>query len=197
VVTSEQLKKVGIDPKWVGPMNETFDKFNISTIEQQAAFIAQCAHECSHFTVFEENLNYKPEALVRLFKPHFPTMEIANQYAHNPVKIANRAYANRCGNRDEASGDGSMYHGRGAIQLTFHDNYWHCGQACGADFVRNPDLVKTPEYAIMSAGWFWNTHNCNALVNDDLALTKKINGGENGLDQRKELRQQVLKALKG
>jgi putative chitinase len=63
--------------------------------------------------------------------------------------------------------------------------------------VRNPDLVKTPEYAIMSAGWFWNTHNCNALVNDDLALTKKINGGENGLDQRKELRQQVLKALKG
>ena len=92
-----------------------------------------------------------------------------------------------------------MYHGRGCIQLTFHDNYWHCGQALGIDLVRNPDLVKTPKYAALSAGWFWNTHNCNALADaqDNLGLTKRINGGTFGLDERDALTKKARAVLKG
>ena len=92
-----------------------------------------------------------------------------------------------------------MYHGRGCIQLTFHDNYWHCGQALGVDLVRNPDLVKTPKYAALSAGWFWNTHNLNAVADteDWQKLTKIINGGYNGLDERKALTNQAIAVLKG
>lgn len=185
MVNAEILKNLGIGIEWVPALNDTFARFTITTTKQQAAFIGQCQHECNNFKTLQENLNYKPETLSKLWPQRF-SMDVANEYAHKPEKIANKVYANRMGNRDEASGDGWRFHGRGCIQLTGHDSYWHCGQALGMDFIVEPDLVATPKYAALSAGWFWATHNCNALVDagDWTALTKKINGGTFGLEER-------------
>ena len=186
MVTAEQLKKLHIGVEWVDALNETFNTFVISTKRQQAAFIGQCGHECVTYKPLEENLNYRAETLMKLWKARFPTLEIANQYAKNPKKIANKVYSSRMGNRDEASGDGYRFRGRGCIQLTGHANYFHAGQALGVDFVMEPDLVATPKYAALTAGWFWSTHNCNNLAEsaDWVGLTKKINGGTIGLDDR-------------
>jgi putative chitinase len=186
MVNAEQLQRLGIGIEWVPALNDTFAKFGIATVRQQAAFIGQCAHECGNFKILEENLNYRAATLMKLWSKRFPTQEIANSYEKNPKKIANMVYSNRMGNRDEASGDGYRFRGRGCIQLTGHSNYFHAGQACGVDFVMNPDLVATPQYAAMTAGWFWNTHGCNPLAEnqDWIALTKKINGGIIGLDDR-------------
>ena len=186
MLTAEQLAQLRIDPVWVDALNGAFDQFNINTPQRQASFIGQCGHECNNFKVLEENLNYKAEALMRLWRGRFPTIEVANQYAKNPQKIANKVYASRMGNRDEASGDGYRFRGRGCIQLTGHANYYHAGQACGVDFVMQPDLVATPQYAALTAGWFWATHGLNAYADtaDYLTMTKRINGGTIGLDQR-------------
>ena len=186
MVTSEKLKKLHIGEQWVDALNATFQRFNIDTPVRQASFIGQCGHECGNFKVLEENLNYRAEALMRLWKGRFPTIEIANEYARNPKKIANKVYASRMGNRDESSGDGFRFRGRGCIQLTGHANYFHAGKACGVDFVMEPDLVATPQYAAMTAGWFWDTHKLNqfADVRDFKTMTKKINGGFIGLDDR-------------
>lgn len=186
MVSKEHLQKMHIGEQWVDALNETFQRFNILTPNQQASFIGQCGHECGNFKTLEENLNYKAETLMKLWKTRFPTIEIANEYARNPKKIANKVYANRMGNRDEASGDGYRFRGRGCIQLTGHANYFHAGQACGEDFVMNPDLVATPRYAAMTAGWFWDTHKLNQYADrtDYLMMTKKINGGTIGLDDR-------------
>ena len=186
MVNSEQLQRLGIGIEWVPALNDTFAKFQIATVRQQASFIGQCSHECGNFKILEENLNYRAATLMKLWPKRFPTQEIANSYETNPKKIANMVYSSRMGNRDEASGDGYRFRGRGCIQLTGHSNYFHAGQACGVDFVMNPDLVATPQYAAMTAGWFWSTHNCNPLAEnqDWIALTKKINGGIIGLDDR-------------
>ena len=186
MVNSEQLKQLHIDPKWVDPLNETFERFSISTPRQQAAFLGQCGHECGNFRVLEENLNYRAETLMKIWPRRFPTLEIANQYAKNPKKIANKVYADRMGNRDEASGDGYRFRGRGCIQLTGSANYFHAGKALGVDFIMEPDLVATPQYAALTAGFFWNTQKLNAIAEsgNNLALTKKINGGTIGLNDR-------------
>ena len=186
MVNAEQLKQLHIGEQWVDALNETFARFDISTPIRQASFIGQCGHECGSFKVLEENLNYRAETLMKLWPKRFPTLEIANQYAKNPKKIANMVYANRMGNRDEASGDGYRFRGRGCIQLTGHANYFHAGKACDEDFVMNPDLVATPKYAAMTAGWFWNTHKLNqyADIRDYTMMTKKINGGAIGLNDR-------------
>ena len=186
MVNAEQLRQLHIGAEWVDPLNETFERWGILTARQQAAFIGQCGHECGNFKVLEENLNYRAATLMKLWPKRFPSLEIANQYAGNPKKIANMVYANRMGNRDEASGDGYRFRGRGCIQLTGHANYFHAGEACGVDFVMQPDLVATPKYAAMTAGWFWSTHGCNrfAEAGDWTNLTKKINGGTIGLQDR-------------
>jgi putative chitinase len=186
MVSKEHLQKMHIGEQWVDALNETFQRFNILTPNQQASFIGQCGHECGNFKTLEENLNYKAETLMKLWKTRFPTIEIANEYARNPKKIANKVYANRMGNRDESSGDGYRFRGRGCIQLTGHANYFHAGQACGEDFVMNPDFVATPKYAAMTAGWFWSTHKLNQYADsrDFVMMTKKINGGIIGLDDR-------------
>ena len=186
MITTTQLNRLHINPDLAEPLNATFEKFQIVTPRQKAAFLGQCGHECGNFRVFEENLNYKAATLMKLWPKRFPTLEIANQYAGNPKKIANNVYANRMGNRDEASGDGYRFRGRGCIQLTGHSNYFHAGQALGVDFVMQPDLVATPLYAVMTAGWFWSTHGCNPLAESAnwVGLTKKINGGTIGLDDR-------------
>lgn len=199
MVTSEHLKKMHIDPVWVDALNETFQRFDISTPIRQASFIGQCGHECANFKVLEENLNYRAETLMKLWKSRFPTIEIANEYARNPKKIANKVYSSRMGNRDEASGDGYRFRGRGCIQLTGHANYFHAGQACGEDFVMQPDLVATPKYAAMTAGWFWNTHKINQFADrqDFTLMTKKINGGTIGLDDRIKHINHALDILNG
>lgn len=186
MVNAEQLAKLKIGSQWVDALNETFQRFNITTPRQQAAFIGQCGHECGRFKVLEENLNYKAATLMKLWPKRFPTVDIASEYAGKPQKIANKVYASRMGNRDEASGDGYRFRGRGCVQLTGSDSYFHAGKALGVDFWANPDLVATPQYAALTAGWFWSTHNCNNLAEaaDWLALTKKINGGTIGYDDR-------------
>ena len=199
MVSKEHLQKMHIGEQWVDALNETFQRFNILTLIQQASFIGQCGHECGNFKTLSENLNYKAETLMKLWKTRFPTIEIANEYARNPKKIANKVYANRMGNRDESSGDGYRFRGRGCIQLTGHANYFHAGNACGEDFVMNPDLVATPRYAAMTAGWFWDTHKLNQYADrtDYLMMTKKINGGTIGLDDRIRHINHVLDILNG
>ena len=196
-VDAEKLAKLHIDAKWVDPLNDTFAKFGISTTRQQAAFIGQCGHECGNFRVLEENLNYRAATLMKLWPKRFPTLEFANQYAGNPKKIANMVYSSRMGNRDEASGDGYRFRGRGCIQLTGHSNYFHAGKALGVDFVMEPDLVASPKYAALTAGFFWSTHDCNRLAEagDWTALTKKINGGTIGLSDRIKHTEEALAVL--
>lgn len=183
-MNSLQLQKLGIDPVWVEPLNNTFIKFGIFSAKEQACFIGQAAHESGHFRMLEENLNYKAETLMKLWPKRFPTLEEANKYARQPQKIANHIYCNRMGNRDEASGDGWRFRGGGLFQLTGHDNYWHCGQALGVDLVMQPELVRQPLHAALSAGWFWQTHKCGTLVDNPEQMCKRINGGLIGLDDR-------------
>ena len=191
MVSPDQLKKMHIDPSLADAFNETFDRFGISTPVQQASWIGQCGHECGNFKILEENLNYRAATLLKLF-PRTPkrawgfTPEEAAAYERQPQRIANRIYGNRMGNRDEASGDGFRFRGSGFLQLTGHSNFFHAGQALGEDFVMQPELVRTPKYAAMTAGWFWQTHKLNQFADsrDFLMMTKKINGGTIGLDDR-------------
>jgi putative chitinase len=186
MVNNEQLKQLHIGEQWVDALNETFERFNIATPAQQASFIGQAAHESGNFKMLVENLNYRAETLMKVWPKRFPTLDFAKQYERDPKKIANSVYANRMGNRDEASGDGFRFRGRGLFQTTGHSGYYHAGQALGEDFVMNPDLVATPKYAALTAGFFWNTHKLNnfADVEDFKGMTKKINGGFIGLEDR-------------
>ena len=197
MIDALQLQQLGIGIEWVGPLNETFGKFGIATVDEQAAFIGQYSHESNHFRTLQENLNYRPETLHQLWPQRFPTMEIAAQYAHQPEKIANKVYANRMGNRDEASGDGFRFHGRGLPQLTGHDLYFHFGQFIGEDLIVNPDLVATPKYAAMAGGWYWKTHNLSAAADaeDWVKVTKIINGGTFGLEERVALTKHAIAVL--
>jgi putative chitinase len=182
-----QLLALGIDGKWLEPLKETFEKYNIDTAKRQAAFIGQCMHESGGFKLLEENLNYSAKALMNTWPSRFPNEEMANQYARNPEKIANKVYGGRMGNADESSGEGWRYRGRGIKQLTGKENYQRCSEALGVDLVENPDLLLEPKYATLSAGWFWNKHNLNDLADksDIETMTKRINGGLLGLDARK------------
>ena len=197
MINAEQLRQLHIGEQWVDALNATFERFDIMNPLRKAAFIAQCGHECGNFKMLEENLNYRAETLMKLWPKRFPTLEFANQYAKNPKKIANMVYANRMGNRDEASGDGYRFRGRGCIQLTGHANYYHAGQALGEDFVMQPDLVATPMYAALSAGFFWNTHKLNVLADnrDIKMMTKRINGGFIGLADRERHYNEALVVL--
>jgi len=197
MVNTEQLAKLKIGPQWVDALNETFQRFNISTPRQQAAFIGQCGHECGNFTKLQEGLSYAADRLMKIWPKRFPTMEVAQKYARNEKGLANFVYANRMGNRDEASGDGYRFRGRGCIQLTGSDAYFHAGKALGVDLWADPDLVSQPQYAALTAGWFWSTHNCNNLAEaaDWLGLTKKINGGTIGYEDRIKHTNEALAVL--
>jgi putative chitinase len=188
MVSKEQLKELHIDPVWEAALNTTFDRFDISHPLRQAAFIGQAAHESGNFKMLVENLNYRAETLMKVWPKRFPTLEFAKQYERDPKKIANSVYANRMGNRDEASGDGFRFRGRGLFQTTGHAGYYHAGQALGEDFVMQPDLVATPQYAALTAGFFWSTHKLNQYADsrDYRTMTKKINGGFIGLADREK-----------
>jgi len=199
MVSPEQLKKLHIGEQWVEPLNETFARFDISTPLRQASFIGQAGHESGNFTKLSEGLSYSAERLMVIWPKRFPNMEIAQKYARNPRALANNVYANRMGNRDEASGDGFRFAGAGLFQLTGHSNFYHAGQALGEDFVMQPELVKTPRFAALTAGWFWDTHKLNkfADIRDFTMMTKKINGGTIGLNDRIKHINHALEVLNG
>lgn len=156
-----------------------------------AHFFAQTAHESGGFKAFSENLNYGAKGLTGIFRKYFPTDALARQYERQPMKIANRVYANRMGNGDEASGDGWKFRGRGALQLTGKSNYQAFADYIGRpDVMDNPDLVAG-ELCFESALWFFDRNKlwgiCDQGINDAaiVQLTKRINGGTHGLDDRR------------
>jgi putative chitinase len=179
-----QLLALGIEGKWFEPLQETFEKYQINTPKRQACFIGQCMHESNGFRALRENLNYSAKALMNTWPSRFPDMDTAEKFERNPEKIANKVYSGRMGNTED--GDGAKYIGRGLIQLTGKDNYRAFGEAIGEDLVANPQLVEEPRYAALSAGWFFNKRNLNALadVMDITTLTIRINGGKIGIDDR-------------
>ena len=162
--------------------------YDINTPERVAAFLAQCAHESGGFRALKENLNYKAESLCKVFGKYFPNMEIAKQYAHNQEKIANRVYGGRMGNGPEESGDGFRYCGRGLIQLTGKQNYTKFAESIDTPVEEIPEFLATFEGAIQSACWFWEVNNLNQYADsgDILTMTKRINGGTIGLEDRKK-----------
>ena len=190
-----QLLALGIEGKWLEPLLETFEKYDISTPKRQAYFIGQCMHESGGFKQLKENLNYSAKGLMATWPSRFPDMDTAEKYERNPEKIANKVYSGRMGNTED--GDGAKYIGRGLIQLTGKENYANCGNAIGVDLVTNPDLLSTPKYAALSAGWFWNRKGLNALADaDDIdTITKRINGGLIGIADRKAKVEMVSKYL--
>ena len=200
-ITIEQFKKIltknpYID-QWFHAISRLLPDYEINTPQRIASFLAQCKHESGNFTAIKENLNYKPESLMRVWPRYFPTMEIALQYAHNQEKIANRAYANRMGNGDEASGDGWRYCGRGLIQLTGKDNYQGFADSVSISVEEAPAYLETFEGAAQSACYFWEDRHLNifADANDIKAMTKTIDGGYLGLEEREKNYHEILKLL--
>jgi putative chitinase len=171
---------------WHQAITEVCPDYSIDTPKRLAAFIAQCAHESGNFKFIRENLNYKAASLMKTWPRYFPTMEIAQHYANKPEKIANRAYANRMSNGDEASGDGWRYLGRGLIQLTGKENYTWFAASLEMEIDDAVEYMGTFEGAVQSACFFWENNNLSqwADKSDMLTLTKKINGGTIGLEDR-------------
>jgi len=172
--------------KYLPWLNMTMFRNDIDSPVRQAMFLSQVAHESGSFRAVVENLNYSVNGLRSVFGKYFPDDEIAAQYARQPEKIANRVYANRMGNGDESSGDGWKYRGRGLIQLTGKDNYTAFSLQANNEAIIKPDLVAQPELAAESAGWFWMITGLNRLADtgDVKAVTRRINGGFNGLADR-------------
>jgi putative chitinase len=189
-ITREQLQScIGNNPyldQWCHALNEILPEYGINTSQRVAAFVAQCAHESGNFRFLTENLNYKWASLRKVFPKYFPTDELAQQYEKKPEKIANRIYANRMGNGPEESGDGFRYCGRGLIQLTGKDNYTWFAESIETTLEEVVEYLQTFEGAVQSACWFWETNNLNAQADaDDIkTMTRKINGGYIGLDDR-------------
>ncbi len=173
--------------KFLDPLNNQMPRFEINTSLRKAHFIAQLAHESGNFKFLKENLNYSRKALRGVFGKYFPDDALAEQYARQPEKIANRVYADRMGNGSEESGDGWKYRGRGLIQLTGRDNYRKCGQELDLPIEESPNLLADePEYAVAAAGWYWMSRNLNkyADADDVKKVTYRINGGYHGLEDR-------------
>ena len=175
--------------QWHKVLVELLPQYEINTPARIAAFIAQCAHESGNFTVLKENLNYRAATLRKIFPKYFPTDEIAQAYASQSNKqeaIANVVYSNRMGNGGPETGDGYRFCGRGLIQLTGRDNYTWFAESLGITVEAAAEYLETFEGAVQSACWFWETNNLNtwADAGDILTLTKKINGGTIGLQDR-------------
>ena len=182
------IPKVKNFEEWYTNLGDILPEYDIDTPKRVAAFMAQCGHESGGFTLMQENLNYSAKGLVGTFKKYFPTEAHAKPYERKPEMIANRVYANRMGNGDEASGEGWYFRGRGIIQITGKNNYTKCSQSLFESnvLVENPDLLLETEYAIHSACWFWSAARLNELsdIGDIKTMTKRINGGYIGLEDR-------------
>jgi len=189
ILSLQQLKQMVKNPHvdhWHEALDQLLDDYDINTPLRVAHFVAQCAHESGNFVFIKENLNYKAASLQKIFSKYFPTAELAAQYANKPERIANRIYANRMGNGPEASGDGYRYCGRGLIQLTRKDNYTFFAGSLNIPVEEASDYLATFEGAAQSACWFWEQNNLNrfADANDVKGLTRAINGGYIGLEDR-------------
>jgi putative chitinase len=182
---------------WHDAMRRCLPDYEINTPHRVAAFVAQCAHESGNFKFLKENLKYRAASLVKVWPKYFPNMEIANRYAGNEEMIANRAYANRMGNGPEESGDGWRFCGRGLIQLTGRNNYQNFADSIETDINDIPHYLATFEGAVQSACWFWENNNLNQWADkgDILTLTKRINGGTLGLEDRTKHYQHALHVL--
>ncbi len=178
---------------YVDPLIDTFNKYDISTSLRQAGFMAQVGHESSGLRIIKENLNYSVSGLKSVFKKYFPG-DLAYEYARNPEMIANRVYANRMGNGNEDSGDGWRYKGRGLIQITGKNNYSDLANEFNMNLEDVPDWLETPEGASLSAGWFWNSRGINEYADmaDIIEMTKLVNGGLNGIDDREAIYKKSL-----
>ena len=197
-VTEEQLKKIVPNcrniPAWVAPLNEAMGRFDITSGDRMAAFLAQIAHESGEFNTLTENLNYSAARLQQVWPRRFPTAEKAGEYERNPEKLANYVYANRLGNGDTPTGDGWRFRGRGLIQITGRGNYRTAGQGIGLDLEASPGLLEQPPGAALSAAHYWRSRGLNELAddrnddNDDedfVTISVLINGGRAGLTQRR------------
>ncbi len=204
MITLEMLKqlcpktKENVLKKYALSIHETAEYYDMYVNKKRAAaFVAQIAHESGGFNFVKENLNYSAKGLMGTFKKYFPNEALAKQYERQPEKIANRVYANRMGNGDEASGDGYKYCGRGLIQLTGKQNYTKFANDLGLSVDETVAYLETPEGAVSSAGWFWDQNNLNQWCDKDdfVTLTKRINGGTIGLEDRKHHYELALKLL--
>jgi putative chitinase len=200
-----QAAKVKNPEKWLDAVVATCEEFEINTPQRIAGFLAQTSHESGGYTMLSENLNYRAATLAACWPNRFAVLgadkkpikengklvptAVANTIAGKPELIANLVYSSRMGNGPAESGEGWKFRGRGLKQLTGKDNYTRCGAALGVDLVANPDLLLEPLYAARSAGWFWKSNNLSAFadVGDIKGMTKKINGGFIGLEQRQAL----------
>jgi putative chitinase len=189
MLTPENLQKLGISADWCQILNELLPKYKIDSPQRIASFIAQCSHESAGFTALQENLNYSAGTLRRIFPRYSTTDEMAQEYVSLPNKqeaIANLVYASRMGNGDPESGDGYRFRGRGLIQLTGRDNYTFFAGSLGISVEEASTYLETFEGAAQSACWFWETNGLNQWADegDILTLTKRINGGTIGLEDR-------------
>lgn len=183
--------------EYVASFNMWAVYFGLEDPKRVAAYMAQTFHESGYLQHAEENLNYSAEGLMKTFKKYFPTMEIAKAYARNPEKIANRVYANRMGNGNEASGDGWRYRGRGYIQITGKTNYqlFMKGDWCEKDVVKNPEVVSQFYFNQLASLWFWKSRGLNELADCENfnEITRRINGGYNNMADRKLLYRRFCK----
>lgn len=186
--------------EWAEAALEILPKYEINTPNRVAGFFAQCGHESAGFKVLEENLHYRAETLDKIFPKYFKNAgRDANAYAKQPEKIANVVYASRMGNGDTASGDGYRFRGRGVIQLTGRDNYTNFGKSIGMTAEQVIDYVTTKKGALESACWYWNSRNINAAcdANDIVKMSKLVNGGTIGLEDRTKHYKEALAILGG
>lgn len=178
---------------WVTALLPALSKYDISSKARIASFLGQIAHESGQFNTLEENLSYTAPRLMKVWPKRFPNLGFAKQYERNPAKLGNYVYANRIGNGDELTGDGYRYRGRGLIQLTGRSNYASASEILGINLLNNPDQLLEPNFAAMSAAWFWASHGLNELADDKTddddwedftTITRRINGGTAGLNER-------------
>ena len=212
-IANLQAAKVKNPEKWIDAIVATCQEFEIDTSQRIAGFLAQTSHESGGYTMLSENLNYRAATLAACWPNRFavlgadkkPVKEngklvptaVANSIAGKPELIANLVYSGRMGNGPAESGEGWAFRGRGLKQLTGKFNYTKCSEGLGADLVANPDLLLEPVYAARSAGWFWKTNNLSTFADagDIKGMTKKINGGFIGLEQRQALYDVCLKSV--
>jgi putative chitinase len=196
ILRNELAAVCGAPDLWLSPLNDALGLYEIDTEQRTAYFLAQVAHESANFTQLEENLNYSPAGLLATFPTHFTPAESVD-FAHDPERIANRAYANRMGNGDEASGDGYLFRGRGLIQLTGRTAYRRCTGGLGVNVEAAPEKLTEPLYASLSAAWYWRSNGCNELADAGLfsSITRRINGGLTGEPQREALLRTITTAL--
>lgn len=187
MIDAALLTRAGISAaaEWARPLTDACARFEISSDDRIAMFLAQCAHESNGLRILVEDLRYSAAGLVRTWPTRF-SAEQAAAYAGNPVRIANRVYSFRMGNGAEESGDGWRYRGRGLLQITGRDGYARCGKALGLELLGDPDQLLELGTAAASAAWYWKSNGCNELADAGqfAAITRRINGGLIGQDDR-------------